>query len=201
MSECTKIRMYTHLKFQESCNHRILKCLNTDVLILKIHCNPVVPTCIISYKWRDSVELYIETYLSRPRIFQVPELDMSITNCDKVVPIFSKWYCFHLGRHFVRSNLHIWPPVPHIHYHVMLGTNGYNIFVVWGESLKHTCLFYQKMKKWYSSECLWKYREMMSIYRTKQKSTKLVQLQALRFCFLLKCKYLFNYYKSNSSNF
>lgn len=137
-SECSKNRMYRHLQFQELHNLRILTCLNADVLILTTDCNHVVPTCIIWGKLRDSVELYTETYLSRPWIFQVPKLDMSITNCDKIVPIFSKWYRFHLGRHFVRSNLHIRTPVPHIHYHVMLWTNRHNIFVVWGESLKHT---------------------------------------------------------------
>lgn len=75
------------------------------------------------------------TYLRRSRIFQVPKLDMSHADSDKVFAVLSERDSLDSCGNFVAGNFDIVFPVPDIDDHVMLGPDGHNIFIVGRESL------------------------------------------------------------------
>lgn len=74
------------------------------------------------------------TYLCTP--LQIPELDMSIADGDKVAAIVTKTDGHHLSADLIRGDLYIGLPIKHIHDHVVLGANGHQIFAVRRECLQ-----------------------------------------------------------------
>ena len=75
------------------------------------------------------------TYFGWPRILEVPEFDMAVTNGDEVRSVFGEGDSFNFGRHFVRSYFDAAPPVPNIDDHIMLGPNRHNVFMIGGKGL------------------------------------------------------------------
>lgn len=68
--------------------------------------------------------------LGRPRIFEVPEFDVSVADRHEVGSIFGKGDGLHLGRHLVGSYFDATSPVPHVDNHVMLRTDRHHVFVI-----------------------------------------------------------------------
>jgi len=60
-------------------------------------------------------------------VLQVPELDISVADRDKIASIFRKGNCFDFGTDFIAGNFDADLPVPNIDYHVVLGADGDNV--------------------------------------------------------------------------
>lgn len=80
--------------------------------------------------------LGIETHLGAPRVLQVPELHVSVSNSDEIISIFCKRDRFNFARDFVRGDFNVVPPVPNVNDHVVLGTDWNDVLVPRWKCLK-----------------------------------------------------------------
>lgn len=64
--------------------------------------------------------MYVSSTNLCSAIFQIPELDMPVTDGYKVTTILCECYRLHFGTNFITGYFNVILPVPYIHYHVML---------------------------------------------------------------------------------
>lgn len=82
--------------------------------------------------------MYCVKRLFYPSVVPIRNIVCSpVACCDKVVAVLREADGLDLARDFVGGHLDALAPVPNVDNHVVLRTNGYHVFVVGCESLKH----------------------------------------------------------------